>query len=81
MAHNNRAISYCITLGKNIGLAEVTIKNEEDKLLAHGTLTVMVKPPLKHLGAAKLPSKFIVSNLLYRTSIFYIPTKKKIGLL
>jgi len=56
------AYARCITLGKSIGLAEVTIKNEEDKLLAHGTLTVMVKPPLKHLGAAKLPPKFIVSN-------------------
>jgi len=56
------AHARCITLGKSIGLAEVTIKNEEDKLLAHGTLTVMVKPPLKHLGAAKLPPKFIVSN-------------------
>ena len=52
------AHSRCITLGKSIGLAEVTIKNEEDKLLAHGTVTVMVKPPLKHLEAAKLPAKF-----------------------
>jgi len=61
---NGRLLAYarCITLGKSIGLAEVTIKNEEDKLLAHGTLTVMVKPPLKHLGATKLPPKFIVSN-------------------
>ncbi len=56
------AYARCITLGKSIGLAEVTIKNEEDKLLAHGTLTVMVKPPLKHLGAASLPPKFIDSN-------------------
>jgi len=56
------AHSRCITLGKSIGLAEVTIKNEEDKLLAHGTVTVMVKPPLKHLEAAKLPAKFNESN-------------------
>ena len=56
------AHARCITLGKSIGLAEVTIKNEEDKLLSHGTLTVMVKPPLKDLGAASLPPKFIESN-------------------
>ena len=51
-----------INLGKSIGLAEVTIKNEQDKLLAHGTVTVMVKPPLKALAAAKLPPKFTESN-------------------
>ena len=51
-----------INLGKSIGLAEVTIKNEENKLLAHGTVTVMVKPPLKALAAVKLPPKFIESN-------------------
>ena len=51
-----------INLGKSIGLAEVTIKNEENKLLAHGTVTVMVKPPLKSLAAAKLPPKFTESN-------------------
>ena len=56
------AHARCINLGKSIGLAEVEIKNEENKLLAHGTVTVMVKPPLKHLGAAKLPAKFAESN-------------------
>jgi len=56
------AHSRCITLGKSIGLAEVTIKNEEDKLLAHGTVTVMVKPPLKNLAVANLPAKFNESN-------------------
>ena len=53
------AHSRCISLGKSIGLAEVTIKNEEDKLLAHGTVTVIVKPPLESLAAANLPTKFI----------------------
>ena len=52
------AQACCISLGKSIGLVEVTIKNEEDKLLAHGTVTVMVKPPLKDLTADKLPPKF-----------------------
>ena len=61
---NGKLLAYarCITLGKSIGLAEVTIKNEEDKLLAHGTVTVMVKPPLKNLAAAMLPPKFTESN-------------------
>jgi len=56
------AYARCITLGKSIGLAEVSIKNEEDKLLAHGTVTVMVKPPLKNLAAANLPAKFNESS-------------------
>ena len=56
------AHARCINLGKSIGLAEVTIKNEQNKLLAHGTVTVMVKPPLKSLAAANLPPKFIESN-------------------
>ncbi len=56
------AHARCITLGKSIGLAEVTIKNEEDKLLAHGTVTVMVKPPLKNLSVTNLPAKFNESN-------------------
>ena len=56
------AYARCISLGKSIGLAEVTIKNEEDKLLAHGTVTVMVKPPLKNPTVDKLPPKFIESN-------------------
>ncbi len=56
------AHARCINLGKSIGLAEVTIKNEETKLLAHGTVTVMVKSPLKNLTAATLPPKFTESN-------------------
>ena len=56
------AYARCISLGKSIGLAEVTIKNEGDKLLAHGTVTVMVKPPLKNLIVANLPAKFNESN-------------------
>jgi len=51
-----------INLGKSIGLAKVTIKNENNKLLAYGTVTVMVKPPLKALAAAKLPPKFTESD-------------------
>ena len=49
----------CINLGKSIGLAEVAIKNEEGTLLAHGTVTVMVKPPISFPGIESLPPKFI----------------------
>ncbi|MFX0059011.1 MAG: PaaI family thioesterase [Candidatus Hodarchaeota archaeon] len=48
----------CLNLGKSIGLAEVTIRNEEETLLAYGSVTVMVKPPLKSLKTVHLPSKF-----------------------
>ena len=56
------AYARCITLGKSIGLAEVSIKNEEAKLLAHGTVTVMVKSALKNLTVTNLPPKFTESN-------------------
>lgn len=53
------AYGRCIKLTKSIGLAEATIKNEEGNLLAHGTVTVMVKPPLSLPGLENLPPKFI----------------------
>jgi len=53
------AYGRCIKLTKSIGLAETTIKNEEGNLLAHGTVTVMVKPPLSFPGLENLPPKFI----------------------
>ena len=53
------AYGHCIKLTKSIGLAEASIKDEEDNLLAHGTVTVMVKPPLSFPGLENLPPKFI----------------------
>lgn len=53
------AYGRCIKLTKSIGLAEVTIKDEEGSLLVHGTVTVMVKPPLSFPGLENLPPKFI----------------------
>ena len=50
----------CIKLGKSIGLAEATIKNEEGKLLAHGSVTVMVKPPILFPGIESVPPKFSI---------------------
>jgi len=53
------AHGHCIKLTKSIGLAEATIKDEEDNILAHGTVTVIVKPPIVFPGMEKLPPKFI----------------------
>lgn len=49
----------CIKLGKTLGLAEASIQDENDKLLAHGTVTVMVTPPFEYPGADKVPPKFL----------------------
>ena len=54
-----QAYGRCIKLTKSIGLAEATINDEEGNLLAHGTVTVMVKPPLSFPGLENLPPKFI----------------------
>jgi uncharacterized protein (TIGR00369 family) len=48
----------CLNLRKSIGLAGVTIKDKDRKLLAHGLVTVMIKPPLKSLEKLTIPSKF-----------------------
>lgn len=49
----------CIKLGKTLGLGEASIKNEEGKLLAHGTITVMVTEPFEYPGIEKVPPKHI----------------------
>ena len=48
----------CLNLGKTIGLATTTIKNETGTLLAYGLVTVMVRSPLKSLETVNLPPKF-----------------------
>lgn len=50
----------CIKLGKNIGLGEATIKNEEGKIMAHGIVTVMLAGTLEYQGMdmSKIPHKF-----------------------
>ncbi|MHA1148498.1 MAG: PaaI family thioesterase [Promethearchaeota archaeon] len=53
------AHGHCIKLGKSLGLGEATIKNEEGKLLAHGTITVMVTDPYEFPGNVKVPPKYI----------------------
>ncbi|MEW6266543.1 MAG: PaaI family thioesterase [Thermodesulfobacteriota bacterium] len=48
-----------IKVGRNIGLAEAGLENEDGRLVAHGTVTVMIVPALKMEGQSTGPSKFI----------------------
>ena len=48
-----------IKTGKTLCLSEATITDEEEKLLAHGTSTMMVLQSLKLEGQAALPQKFL----------------------
>ncbi|MFW6055039.1 MAG: PaaI family thioesterase [Thermodesulfobacteriota bacterium] len=45
---NGRLIGLgsCIKLGRSLGLGEARIEDENGRLLAHGTTTVMVKPDM-----------------------------------
>lgn len=54
IAHGN-----CIKLGNTLGLGEATVKNENGKILAHGTVTVIVGPPFDYPGADKVPPKIL----------------------
>jgi len=60
-ANNGKFIAHgrCIKLGKTLGLGEATIKNENGKLLAHGTVTVMVTDPYEFPGDIKVPPKYL----------------------
>lgn len=53
------AYGHCIKLGRTIGVSEASIKNEDQKLLAHGLVTVMIKPPINFPGMDEIPKKFI----------------------
>lgn len=49
----------CIKLGKTIGVSEATITNEDQKIIAHGLVTIMIKPPIEFPGMDGIPSKFL----------------------
>lgn len=59
-AGNGRLIGLgrALKLGRTLGLAEARVEDEAGRLLAHGTVTLMVLPDLKLLGG-ELPAKFI----------------------
>ncbi len=48
-----------IKVGKTLCLAEASVKNEEGKLLAHGTSTMMVLKDWEIQGQGALPAKFL----------------------
>jgi len=58
-ANKGKFIAYgqCIKLGKTLGLGTAIIKSEEGKLLAHGTVTVMLTDNL--VFTDNVPEKYI----------------------
>jgi len=48
-----------IKMGRTLGLTDATIEDEKGRLLAHGTVTVMVLPDLKLEEHDALPAKFL----------------------
>ncbi len=48
-----------IKLGKTLGYAEAEVKNDKDKILAHGTSTLMILPGKGLNTILPLPPKFI----------------------
>ncbi len=48
-----------IRIGKTLGLAEAEVTNEEGKIVAHGTSTLMVMAGLSFTNQDRLPPKFI----------------------
>ena len=48
-----------VRAGKTLCLSEATIADQEGRLLAHGTATMMVLQSLQIQGQSKLPQKFL----------------------
>jgi len=48
-----------IKIGKTLGLGEAEVTNEEGKLLAHGTSTLMIMADLSFINQERLPPKFV----------------------
>ena len=53
------AHGHCIKLGKTIGVSEATITDNVKKIIAHGIVTVMIRPPIEFQGMDEIPSKFL----------------------
>ena len=52
-------IGRCIKLGKSLGLGEARVEDENGRLLAHGTTTVIAQPELKLMQQEGLPPKYL----------------------
>ncbi len=48
-----------IKLGRTLGLADAVVTDQDDKILAHGTSTLMVMPDLSFDSEHRLPPKFL----------------------
>ena len=57
-----------IKTGKTLCLSEASVFDETDKMLAHGTVTLMRLPSLEIDGKSGLPPKFLIESLsnIYR---------------
>lgn len=51
-----------IKLGKTLGLGDAEVSNENGKIVAHGTSTVIVMPNIGFSAMASLPPKFLDTN-------------------
>ncbi len=51
-----------IKLGKTLGLAEATVTDEEGRILAHGTSTLIILPNFPFRGPTPLPPKFLETS-------------------
>ncbi len=49
----------CIKLGKTMGLSEATVYDADQRILAHGTSTLVVMPDMAIQGQNGLPPKFL----------------------
>lgn len=49
----------CIKLGRKLGLGEASVFDQEGKLVAHGTSTLMIIPGPGLAGGKPLPPKFL----------------------
>ncbi len=55
------ATGRCIKLGKTLGLGEATVTDEDGRILAHGTSTLIILPDLSFKRSSALPPKFVES--------------------
>lgn len=53
------ALGKTIKTGKTICLGEATVTDEKERMLAHGTVTLMVLPSLALEGQSQFPPKFL----------------------
>ena len=52
------AHGHCIKLGKTIGVSEATITDTNDKIIAHGIVTIMLTPAIVFQETDEIPPKF-----------------------